>query len=82
MITAVTGIIVVIAIFVIGLFFARRILRLALKLAFVGSVVFALFAGGIFGWWRGWFESSPRTQRPAAQTNQQRNSSRRPPANR
>lgn len=65
--------------FAVGLFFARRILRLAIKLAFVGAIVFALFAGGLFGWWRGWFETSTaKEQRPATQTNQPRNSNRRP----
>jgi heme A synthase len=78
MITTVTGLIFVVVIFAAVLFVARRILRLAIKLALIGAVVFALFAGGIFGWWRGWFDSSPRTQRPVTQTNQTRNSNRRP----
>src|SRR5437868_6478474 len=64
MITVATGLILVVAIFAIVLFVARRLLRLAIKLAFVGAVILALTGGGLFGWWRGWFESSPsRAQR-------------------
>jgi hypothetical protein len=79
MFSAATGLILVVAIFAIVLFVARRLLRLAIKLAFVGAVILALTGGGLFGWWRGWFESSSsRTQRPTTQTNQQRNANRRP----
>jgi hypothetical protein len=78
MITTLTSLVFVTAIFVIVLFVARRLLRIAIKLAFVGAVIVALLAGGVFGWWRGWFESATGTQHPSAQTNQQRNSNRRP----
>ena len=77
MISAATGLVLIVAIFVIVLFIARRLLRLAIKLAFVGAVIVALGGGGLFGWWRGWFESSSRAPHPAP-TNQQRNASRRP----
>jgi hypothetical protein len=81
MISAATGLILVVAIFVIVLLVARRLLRLAIKLAFIGAMIVALTSGGLFGWWRGWFASSPsHAQHPAAQTNQPRNTNRRPAA--
>lgn len=79
MISFVTGLVLVVAIFVIVLFVARGLLRLAIKLSFIGAMIVSLAGGGLFGWWRGWFESSPsRAQRPATQTNQTRNANRRP----
>jgi len=79
MITTATTILLIVVIFVVVLFVARRLLRLAIKLAFIGAIVIALAGGGLFGWWRGWFESAPsRAQRPTTQTNQQRNANRRP----
>lgn len=79
MISAATGLILVVAIFVIVLFVARRLLRLAIKLAFIGAIIIALTGGGLFGWWRGWFETSPsRAQHPTTQANQPRNTNRRP----
>jgi hypothetical protein len=79
MISTATALVLMVAIFMIVLFVTRRLLRLAIKLAFVGAVILALTGGGLFGWWRGWFESSPsRAQRPTTQTNQQRNTNRRP----
>lgn len=79
MITTATGLIVVVAIFAIMFWLARRILRLAIKLALVGAVIVALAGGGLFGWWRGWFEGFPSwTERPSSQTNQQRNLNKRP----
>lgn len=49
-------------------FIAKRVLRLALRLALVGFVVLLLLAGGAWGWWNGWFgsEAKPRTARPSA----------------
>jgi uncharacterized SAM-binding protein YcdF (DUF218 family) len=80
MISTATGLVLMVAIFAIVLFIARRLLRLAIKLAFIGAIVIALAGGGLFGWWRGWFESSPsRAQHPTTQTNQTRNANRRPP---
>jgi multisubunit Na+/H+ antiporter MnhC subunit len=75
--TIATGLIVfvVIALF---LFVARRVFRLALKLALVGALVILLLCAAGFGWWRGWFGSSTPTPRPASQTNQRPNSNRRP----
>jgi protein-S-isoprenylcysteine O-methyltransferase Ste14 len=79
MITWTAFLVVLVVLFTLGLFFARRILRLAIKLAFVGAVLFALFAAGIWGWWRGWFEmSSARTHPPAINSNQSRNTNRKP----
>jgi len=78
MITTATGLVLMAVIFAVVLFVSRRLLRLAIKLAFIGAVIIALAGGGLFGWWRGWFDSlSSRTQRPAVQVNQ-RNSNRRP----
>ena len=39
-------------------FLARRILRVAIKMAFALTIVFALLLAGIVGWWRGWFTTS------------------------
>jgi multisubunit Na+/H+ antiporter MnhC subunit len=75
--TITTGVIgfVVVAVFI---FLARRVLRLALKLAIVGVLVLFLIIGAAVGWWRGWFGSSSQTQRPASTSTQPRNSNRRP----
>jgi len=70
MITAATGLFVIVMIFVVVLFVARRLLRLAIKLAFIGAVIVALAGGGLLGWWRGWFGSSSNIPRSASQTNQ------------
>jgi uncharacterized membrane protein len=50
------------------LFIAKRVLRLAVRLVFVGVLVLALASAGAWAWWNGWFESRPtptRTQRSA-----------------
>ena len=47
-----TGVIAFVAV-VLFLMIARRALRLALKLAFVGVLVILLVAGASFGLWRG-----------------------------
>jgi hypothetical protein len=79
MITTATTLLLIVVIFVVVLFIARRLLRLAIKLAFIGAIIVALAGGGLFGWWRGWFDSaSSRAQRPTTQTNQPRNTNRRP----
>jgi multisubunit Na+/H+ antiporter MnhC subunit len=67
-------VLVVVALF---LFVARRVFRLALKLALVGALVVLLVCAAAFGWWRGWFGSSSGPQRPAPQSNQRSNSNRR-----
>jgi len=72
-----TGLIVFIAV-TIFLFVARRVFRLALKLALVGVLVIVLVCAAAFGWWRGWFGSSSPTQRTVPQLNQRSNSNRRP----
>lgn len=77
MITAVGLLLVLVVLFSVFLFFARRILRLALKLAFVGAIVFALFVGGMLGWWRGWFSQSSTADRGTVNSNQRANSNRR-----
>jgi hypothetical protein len=60
----VSSLVVVLAL-VVFLFFARRILRLAVRLVLVGVVLLALLAAVAFGWWEGWFGSS-QSDRPAA----------------
>lgn len=77
MITAVGLLLVLVVLFGVFLFFARRILRLALKLAFVGAIVFSLFGGAMLGWWRGWFSPSSKVERATVQSNQRVNSNRR-----
>jgi multisubunit Na+/H+ antiporter MnhC subunit len=67
-------VLVVIAVF---LFVARRVFRLALKLALAGALVVLLLCAAAFGWWRGWFGSPSPTQRPPSQSNQRPNSNRR-----
>ena len=57
------------------LFIARRVLRIALKLAIVGVLLLLLLAGAVYGWWQGWF-SSGSTERPTS--TQRPNSNRRP----
>jgi hypothetical protein len=62
---------IIFALLIVGsvfLFLARRILRIALKIAFAMAIIFMLVVGAGFGWWRGWFtssQSSPATHRPA-----------------
>jgi hypothetical protein len=77
MITAVGLLLVLVVLFGVFLFFARRILRLALKLAFVGAIVFSLFGGAMLGWWRGWFSPSSKVDRVTVQSPQRANSNRR-----
>ena len=72
-----TGVIAFVAV-VLFLLVARRALRLAIKLAFVGVLVILLVAGASVGWWRGWFGSSSRNDQKPAQTNQKANSNRKP----
>ena len=40
-------------------FLARRILRIAIKLALIMTLVFAVLLTVGVGWWRGWFSSKP-----------------------
>jgi hypothetical protein len=75
--TAVGVLLVLVVLFGVFLFFARRILRLALKLAFVGAIVFSLFGGTAIGWWRGWFSPSSKADHATVQSNQRANSNRR-----
>jgi hypothetical protein len=49
------------------LFVARRIMRIAIKLALVMTVEFAMLLTAGAGWWRGWFSSGSRS--PARQAN-------------
>jgi multisubunit Na+/H+ antiporter MnhC subunit len=51
------------------LFLARRILRIALKLAFAMAIIFMLIVGAGFGWWRGWFDSGTRAHATPTTTN-------------
>ena len=77
MITAIGVLLVLTVLFGVFLFFARRILRLALKLAFIAAIVFSLFAGTTIGWWRGWFSQPSKADRATVQSNQRANSNRR-----
>ena len=79
MLTAIgTGLIVFIVVAAF-LFFTRKVLRLAIKLALVCVLVLLLLGGATFGWWRGWFDSSSwGEKKPNA--NQKVNSNRRAPA--
>jgi multisubunit Na+/H+ antiporter MnhC subunit len=76
MLIAMTTGLIVFAVVALFLVIARRVFRLALKLAIVCVLVFLLVAGAAYGWWRGWLGSSSRTERP--QSNQRTNSNRRP----
>ena len=63
---------IVFALVIVGaifLFIARRILRLALKLAFVLAIIFVLLVGGGVGWWRRWFDTETKNRIPAGATN-------------
>jgi len=70
----------VIAFVAVALFLlvARRVFRLALKLAVVGVLVVLLVVGASVGWWRGWFGSSSRPDKKTTPTNQHTNSNRKP----
>jgi cyanate permease len=62
-----TAVAILLVIFVVAFaLFARRILRIAIKVALAMTLVFALLLTGGVGWWRGWFSSS---KTPARQTN-------------
>jgi 4-amino-4-deoxy-L-arabinose transferase-like glycosyltransferase len=76
--TVVTTGLVVFVVVALFLFLARRVFRLAVKLALVGVLVILLVCLSVFGWWRGWFGTSSSTQRPVPQSNQRPNSNRRP----
>jgi multisubunit Na+/H+ antiporter MnhC subunit len=75
--TITTGLIVFVVVAVF-LFLARRVFRLALKLALVGAVAVFLVLIASVGWWRGWFGSSSPKPSPTPQSNQRPNSNRRP----
>ena len=77
MVTAIGVLLVLLVLFGVFLFFARRILRLALKLAFVGAIVFSLFGGAMLGWWSGWFSPSSKGDGVTIQSPQRANSNRR-----
>jgi multisubunit Na+/H+ antiporter MnhC subunit len=78
MFTTITTGLIVFVVVALFLFVARRVFRLALKLALVGVLVILLVCAAAFGWWRGWFGSSSPTQRTAPQSNQRSNANRRP----
>ena len=52
---------------VVFLFIARRLLRLVVRLMFVGVLVIALLAAGAWGWWNGWivWPATPPTEHAA-----------------
>jgi predicted lysophospholipase L1 biosynthesis ABC-type transport system permease subunit len=68
-ITLVAAVFVLVIVGAVFFFIARRILRLALKLAFAMAVVSALVITAGFGWWRGWFETGTKNRAPAAASN-------------
>ncbi|HEX9544993.1 MAG TPA: hypothetical protein VF955_07390 [Pyrinomonadaceae bacterium] len=72
-----TGLIAFVAVALL-LLVARRVFRLALKLAFVGVLVVLLVVGASVGWWRGWFGLSSRPEKKVTPTNQRVNSNRKP----
>ena len=80
---AVTPIAIAVVLVIAGAIFfvvARRILRIALKLAFAMAIIFLLVVGAGVGWWRGWFSSSTRSApRPTVTSNQHANTNRRKP---
>ena len=69
-IAIVVGVLALFVLFVV----ARRVLRLAFKLALVGALILALIAGGIFWWWQ---SSSSNATEPKARptTNTRRTTS-------
>jgi hypothetical protein len=77
MLTAVTAGLIAFVVVVIFLLVARRVFRLALKLAVVGALAVSLICIAAFGWWHGWFRSSSSSQRAVPQSNQHSNSNRR-----
>jgi multisubunit Na+/H+ antiporter MnhC subunit len=82
MLTTTATVFIILICAAIFLFIARRILRLAIKIAFAGALIFVLLAGGAVGWWQGWFSSSSSSARrpPASQSNQRTNTNRRTPS--
>jgi len=63
----------------IFLFLARKILRIALKLALAAAIIFVLVVGAGMGWWRGWFETGSKNHIPAATTNRRTTAANRSP---
>jgi len=74
--TAVTVLIVILV--VAFLLLARRVLRVAIKMAFALALVFALLLTAGVGWWRGWFLPGAKAPAPARQ-NTRATSNTRPP---
>jgi ABC-type proline/glycine betaine transport system permease subunit len=66
---------ILVAVVGFGLFFfvVKRLLRMAVRLALVGAILFALLAGGVAWWWYSSGDSSSSNTTP-----QTRNSSARP----
>ena len=66
-----TATVIIVALVGFGIFFfvAKRLLRMAIRLAVVGAVLFALLAGAVAWWWYDPLGSS-------GNSNQNRNSSR------
>jgi hypothetical protein len=63
-----TAVAVLVVIVVVAfMFVARRVLRVAIRLAVALTLVFAVLLTAGVGWWRGWFTSN--THVPAHQTN-------------
>ena len=75
--TTAVAILIIISV-VAFLFVARRILRIAIKVAFALTLIFALLLTGGVGWWRGWFSPSSKTRATVRQSNSRATSNIRP----
>ncbi|MCA1592782.1 MAG: hypothetical protein LC754_09065 [Acidobacteria bacterium] len=51
--TQLTAIVVAVIGFAVFFFVVKRVLRMAIRLALVGAVLFALLAGAVAWWWYG-----------------------------
>jgi len=67
LLSSTTVLILLVILMVAFMFVAGRVLRVAIRLAFALTLVFAVSLTSVFGWWRGWFASSSKA--PAHQTN-------------
>jgi multisubunit Na+/H+ antiporter MnhC subunit len=78
MLTPIAAAFIVFITVAVFLFVARRLLRIALKLAIVCALFISLLVIAGVGWWRGWF-AFRSFQHPVIQSNRQANVNRRRP---
>lgn len=59
-----TAIVVAVVGFAVFFFVVKRVLRMAIRLAFVGALLFALLAGAVAWWWYGaaWRDNTSPSQ--------------------